>query len=127
MASSDKPRAEGHTFKCSTCGHTITTPCWFCADCRSEDGSKFICDFCEMMIDKLDPWDFTDRYRREVTQIPVRTMCFTCLFVFLPRLNRMGTIFESPIIIAKWELFENSPLTHRADKQPDKTFGSHRG
>ncbi|KAJ7689549.1 hypothetical protein B0H17DRAFT_633894 [Mycena rosella] len=51
------------TLNCIVCHERVSTPCWYCIDCSQNDA--FVCSACETVIEKLFPWDYQNRYRKE--------------------------------------------------------------
>ncbi|KAJ7162341.1 hypothetical protein C8R46DRAFT_1353302 [Mycena filopes] len=54
------------TLKCLICHERVSTPCWYCLDCRQESEDAFVCRACETAIEELFPWNYLRRYRTEV-------------------------------------------------------------
>ncbi|KAJ7162329.1 hypothetical protein C8R46DRAFT_1283124 [Mycena filopes] len=62
----EEPETEVITLKCLICHERVSTPCWYCLDCRQESEDAFVCRACETAIEELFPWDYLRRYRTEV-------------------------------------------------------------
>ncbi|KAJ6594662.1 hypothetical protein B0H19DRAFT_1247319 [Mycena capillaripes] len=61
---SDDREDEIITLNCLVCHQQVSTPCWYCIDCKQQDA--FVCSACETAIEELFPWEYLSRYRKEV-------------------------------------------------------------
>ncbi|KAJ7596026.1 hypothetical protein C8J56DRAFT_1043125 [Mycena floridula] len=62
----DEEEPKENTLQCLVCHTRVTSPCWYCIDCDSNDA--FVCDSCEFACDELYPWRFQERYRKETEE-----------------------------------------------------------
>ncbi|KAJ7229969.1 hypothetical protein GGX14DRAFT_409643 [Mycena pura] len=60
------------TFNCLICHERVSTPCWYCIDCKETD--TFVCTACELAVERLYPWDYGQACRLSPPSIPPHTM-----------------------------------------------------
>ncbi|KAJ7442970.1 hypothetical protein FB451DRAFT_95665 [Mycena latifolia] len=63
VTTADSEDNESITLNCLICHKRASAPCWYCIDCRQYDA--FVCSACETDIERLYPWEYQNRYRKE--------------------------------------------------------------